>query len=376
LKSFFQKTATIFVTLIVCLAIGEVALRHFTLFPVTTKLHKAVHPKLGYTFAPALDDIDEHGFRNPPGEWDFRDIAVIGDSMAYGYNVTRESSFPSQMAKATGRHVYNFGIGSYGIYQYKVLLDEVRRLDFNTVVLALLPANDAAPTCSSTEIDYWRDYARENNIEIAACYGSPYPTGLRRYARVVSDAIKRSATVDAVRILALNNIRDLLATKAAIGTENYFLFPKGVAMHRGNARTLLQSAAFENPGVRLTFENSKLFLAEGNRALKAKGTGFVVMLVPDKALILQAWAEAEGFETEPEFVELAGYPKQVAVAYKEFFEHEGIAYIDALPHVLEAFRSSLAEGREFYPASDGHPYAEGYEAIAEAAIEGLRLIER
>jgi len=375
LKSFFQKAATIFVTLIVCLAIGEVALRLFTPFPVTTKLNKAAHPKLGYTFASALDDIDEHGFRNPTGEWDFRDIAVIGDSMAYGYNVARESSFPSQMAKSTGRHVYNFGIGSYGIYQYKVLLDEVQRLDFNTVVLALLPANDAAPTCSSTENDYWRDYARENNIEIAPCYGSPFPTGLRRYARVISDAIKRSATVDAIRILALNNIRDLLATKAAIGTENYFLFPKGVAMHRGNARTLLQSATFDNPGVRLTFENSLPFLAESSRALKAKGTGFVVVLVPDKAWVLQAWAEIEGFEAEPEFIELAGYPERVAAAYREFFEREGIAYVDALPHVLAAFRLSLAEGREFYPASDGHPYEEGYGALAEAAIEGLRLIE-
>ncbi len=376
MKSFLQKAATIFVTLIVCLAVGEVALRVFTPFPVTAKLHKAVHPKLGYTFEPALADIDEHGFRNPPGEWDYRDIAVIGDSMTYGYNVARDSSFPSQLARATGRHVYNFGIGSYGIYQYKVLIDEARSLGFKIVILALLPANDAAPTCSSTQNDYWRDYARENNIEFAPCYGSPYPTGPRRYARVVSDTIKRSATIDAVRILVWNNVRDLLATRAAIGTENYFLFPKGVAMHRGNARTLLRSASLDDAGVRLTFENSKPFLAKGARALEAEGIGFVVMLTPNKAQVLQAWAEAEGFETDPEFEELARYPNRVAAAYMEFFDREEIAYIDALPHVLAALRSSLAEGREFFPASDGHPYEEGYAALAKAAIEGLRLIER
>ena len=58
MKSVIQKIATVFVTLLVCLAVGEVALRLFTPFPVTTKLYKAAHAKLGYTFEPALDDID------------------------------------------------------------------------------------------------------------------------------------------------------------------------------------------------------------------------------------------------------------------------------------------------------------------------------
>jgi len=375
-KTIVQKSATVVVTLIMCLAIGEVALRLFTPFPVTSKLHKAFDPKLGYTFDPALDDIDERGFRNPAGAWDHHDIAVIGDSHAYGYNVDRDSSFPSQLERATGRHVYNFGIGSYGIYQYKVLLDETRRLGFKDVILALLPANDVAPTCSSTDNDYWREYARKNNIEIAECYGSPYPTGLRRYARVVSDALKRSATVDAVRILVWNRVRDMLATETRIGAEDYFILPGGIAMHRKDVRGVARTTSLDNPAVRLTFENSKRFFAEGSQALKAQGTGFLVVLVPSKFQVLNAWAVAEGQDREPELVESAAHLERLVAAYKDFFEENGIAYVDALPHVLAGFRASLLEGRKFYPASDGHPYEDGYKAYADAAIEGLRLIQR
>ena len=376
MKSVIQKIATVLVTLLVCLAVGEVALRLFTPFPVTSNLHKAAHPKLGYTFEPALDDIDEHGFRNPPGAWDRRDIALIGDSFAYGYNVARERNMASHLAQATGREVYNFGIGSYGIYQYKVLIDEALRLGFKDVVLALFPANDAAPTCSSTENDYWRDYARKNNIEIAPCYGSPYPTGLRRYARIVSDAVKRSATVDAVRILFWNKARDTLAAEAEIGVKDYYLFPKGVVIRRRPAAASARALSLDNPGVRLTFENSKLFLAEGHRALKAQEVGFVVLMVPTRSRVVQAWAESEGIELEPEFVESLAHLTRLNAAYREFFEASGIAYVDALPHVLAAFRAGLAEGRDIYPRGDGHPKEPGYKAYADAAVEGLRLIGR
>jgi lysophospholipase L1-like esterase len=376
LKSFLQKSATIFATLIVCLVVGEVALRLFTPFPVTSNLHKAAHAKLGYTFEPALDDIDEHGFRNLPGAWERRDIAVIGDSHAYGYGVGREGNFASQLAEATGRDVYNFGIGSYGIYQYKVLVDEALRLGFKDVVLALFPANDVAPTCSSTQNDYWRDYARENNIEIAPCYGSPYPTGLRRYARIVSDALKRSATVDAVRVLFWNRVRESVATETAIGVRDYYLFREGIVIRREFVAALAGGASLDNPGVRLTFENSKRFLAEGNQALKARGIGFVVILVPSRTAIFHAWAESEGFDLEPEFVESVARLTRLTAAYREFFEANGIAYVDAHPHVLAAFRAGLAEGRKIYPPGDGHPNEQGYRAYAQAAAEGLRLTGR
>lgn len=375
MKPVLQKIATAILTLLVCLAIGEAALRMFTPFPVSGNRHKAAHPSLGYTFEPSLADIDEHGFRNPPGAWDQPDIAVIGDSHAYGYNVEWKDSFPAKLAPATGRGVYSFGIGSYGIYQYKVLLDDAREMGFKDVVVALFPSNDVAPTCSSTENDYWRNYARENDITIAPCYGSPYPTGLRRYARIVSDAIKRSATVDAIKVLAWNRIRDRLAAERQIGAEDYFMFSNGLAMKRGTVRELDHAASLDDPGVLQTFENSKRFFAEANKALAERNIGLVFFLVPSKAMVLQAWARDENIPLDPEFTKPMAHLEHLIAEYKRFFDDNGIVYVDGLPHMLAAFRRSLAEGWELYPISDGHPYAQGYQAYVDAAVEGLRALE-
>lgn len=372
MKSIFQKMAMVFLTLIVCLAIGEVVLRIFTPFPVSGNLHKSVHPRLGYTFNSALADIDEHGFRNPPGAWDIRDIAVIGDSHTYSYNVTREDSFPTKLARVTGRDVYNFGIGSYGIYQYKVLLDYAREMGFKDVVVALYTANDVAPTCSSTETDYWRAYARDNGITIAPCYGSPYPTGLRRYARVLSDAIKRSATVDAVKVLVLNKIRDWLAAEQQVGTADYIFLRDGLTIRRNAGRELLRAASLDDPGVLQTFENSKRFFAEANEALEAENIRLAFFLVPNKAMVLQAWAKDENIALGPEFTASIMQLERLVAAYKRFFDSNGIAYVDGLPHMLAAFRRSLDEGWELYPAGDGHPYAQGYQAYADAVAKGLQ----
>ena len=170
MKSILQNTATVVVTLILCLvAVGEVALRLFTPFPITEFSHKKPHPVFGYVLDPAFDEIDANGFRNRGITMEEADLAVIGDSFTYGYNTAPETSFPSVIAQRTGRKVYNFGIGSYGIYQYVALLDFAADQGFDDVLVALYIANDLGGHCAAISNDYWRRRAAGDGIDLPEC---------------------------------------------------------------------------------------------------------------------------------------------------------------------------------------------------------------
>ena len=62
--------------------------------------------------------------------------------------------------------------------------------------------------------------------------------------------------------------------------------------------------------------------------------------------------------------------------YRAFFESENISYVDSLPYVLKAFGIEVAAGRDFHPVADDHPYAPGYKAYADAAVEGLDMFDK
>jgi len=87
---------------------AEGALRAFTVFPIhSASANKVDEPKLDYTVNPELAGIDSSGFRNPT-VLRTAEIVAIGDSHTFGYNVSSEDDWPTQLADMTGRTVYNF----------------------------------------------------------------------------------------------------------------------------------------------------------------------------------------------------------------------------------------------------------------------------
>src|SRR5690349_3130067 len=76
---------------------------------------------LGITIAPNSSGFDEWGFRNR-GVPSTADIVAIGDSHTFGNAAAMNDSWPSVVARVTGREVYNLGLGGYGPNQYYHLL--------------------------------------------------------------------------------------------------------------------------------------------------------------------------------------------------------------------------------------------------------------
>lgn len=373
MKILFQKIATVLVTVIVCLAVGEAALRLFTPFPVRLGSNRIDHPALGYVVNPALRDIDDQGFRNPPGALDEAEIAVVGDSYTYGISVPPEETYPSVIARKTGRGVYNYGISGYGFYQYKVIFDEILKQDFKNVILGVYAANDFVASCVETQTEYWRSYVARTGIATPKCRGEP---ARRRTTSGIADAVKYSAINDALRTLVWLKIRDYLLTGEEADTDEVIVMSEGNVLSREYLGRLLSRFLLDDPVIDATFEFSRTFLRESKASFDRKGIRLSVVLIPTKILTLYVLSKEQGVAINPEVARVAKLEENLLARFREILEAESIVYVDALPYLVPALVKSIEAGIPFYPPMDGHPYAAGNEAYADAAIEGLRLVER
>ena len=380
LKSFLQKTATLVATLILCLAAGEVALRLFTPFPITEISNTQIHPELGYVMNSKSREIDEYGFRNHDVTMEEAEIAVIGDSHTYGFNVASHESFPAVLARKTNRKTYNFAIGGYGIYHYEYLLDMAETGNFRDVILGFFPANDLFGYCPIVGYDYWREFARETGIDLPKCEGKRKNKNygfLRLTAQKITRVIRYSATGSAIRWLLLDRIRNLRGAWIGVDSDRYFVFPHGHAFEKDRFAGSRRRFGRDGPYFDLNLVNGTRFLRESQQRFRERDIGFLVVIIPSFRRIMFQWSRVEGFDFYGELMESLAYELDVVRRFKAFFDDEGIAYIDALPHTFAAFQREIRAGRQFYRFNDGHPYAAGYASYADAAFEGLeRLSER
>lgn len=87
-------------------------------------------------------DHDQRGYRNA-GRVSRAEVLAVGDSVTYGLGVPRDQAWPQQLARRTGRSVYNAGIGGWGAAQYPCAVDElVHELRPRTVLVGLYMGND------------------------------------------------------------------------------------------------------------------------------------------------------------------------------------------------------------------------------------------
>jgi lysophospholipase L1-like esterase len=122
----------------------------------TPKLIRSSNPKLFAEFDPADPLLNELGMRGPmprvrKAEGGYR-IAVLGDSVAFGYGLKDEQSFPrvlETMLNREGEHrveIINFAVCGYGLEAYaEVYRTKVRAFDPDLVLLGYV-LNDPAPT--------------------------------------------------------------------------------------------------------------------------------------------------------------------------------------------------------------------------------------
>lgn len=355
--------ALVVVSSALSIAVAELILRAVTPFPIGATTNRVFHPRLGYVLARDFPDADVHGFRNRGTTLESAEIVVIGDSHAYGNNVSADASFPAQLGRELGRPVYNMGMGSFGIYHYMVLMDDLAARPVREVVLAFYPSNDLTMHCSITALPYWPDYARSRGLRVPPCEDEAGPAVESQgpLGRVRQWSVEHAALFSAFDQLIWQRIRSARA----------FDFPLALVLTTRRVEAHAMDASLGIESARLHYANSLRILEQASASFERSRIGFSVLLIPSRERVLSEWSRRHGF-AQARLEELVEYERELTARYEGFFRDHEIAHLDALGHVLSAFEAEFRAGHDFYPwTDDGHPFESGYRAYASAAVELL-----
>jgi len=320
-------------------------------------------PVLGRRLAPGAAGHDRWGFRNPevPAEGD---VVTIGDSQTYGVGVPRLDSWPAQLARITGRHVYNAALPGYSPIQYYALLRQYAlRLEPRVVVVGFYFGNDL--------LEAYR-----------LVYALPHYTALRRHD---VPPVKRRALTSGTRSPHLRRLQRWLARHSVLYGATLEAILKGPAQRaeliirepgsdmpriHGGASSTVFTPAFRlrvvdlrspvvREGLRLTLVHFELMA----RLCDSAGVRLFVALIPTKERVYQPLIEADPeLRRHAVLRELLAQEGEADRNVRDFLEQHGIAHVDLLP----SLRDALGHTPIYPPDEDGHPNAAGYAVIARA----------
>ena len=365
-----MKQLSLILSLAVSLLILEGGLRALTTYPLTASSNKQDHSRLGYVLSSGLPDVDELGFRNRSGTLAKASLTLVGDSHVHGTGVALGDDFPSRLGELLGRDVYNMGVGSYGVYHYAVLLDDLLNSSSKEVLLGLYPSNDLVGHCSITTLDSWARFAETQRLSAPPCGGESeavrMPKGLMSSAWVQLHN----------RVAFLNAIHHLLR-RYRERSDQQFILPANNQVRWNRAAKHARATSLENTDRLIVFKDSLSILERAQRKFADKQIGFAVLLIPSKELVFHDWAVANDWPIEAEFKALLAPQKELMERYISFLTSRGIRFGDATQPMVVALDKTISMDRTLYRSgNDGHPNADGYKVYATVAADLLTADDR
>jgi hypothetical protein len=346
MRPLLMGAALLGTSIVIAASLGEMVLRVATPYPLTAWSNQVPDGTLLYRVDPGLPDVDWRGVRNAAA-LDRADIVAIGDSHTYGYNVESEDAWPAQLSRMTGKSAYNFGIPSYGIYQYAALIEEAVELRPSHVIVALFPANDLqGPVgCVVLAQEAWQKRIELLDLEVPqACAPSTEPT------QEAGFSVSRLYDWFAVNT-ALVNIVDRAITNPEVVAVGPTVVTRALLADHTAATDL------ETELNATHIRNAARIFGHIDATARAHGARLSVLFVPSKERVLTA--DTNGTDSAVE---------RAVAAEADLFGRLG-AMLDSLgiPHADATPQMAKVAGAESYPPFDGHPFADGYRAYAETA---------
>ncbi len=216
-----------FVTVVLCLLVGEVVTRltdpSASLWRYPNYIHELTRrpvlerqlvydSQLGWEPMPGVSgtlmekpfSVSQEGMRQqnlgaPPATGPL--ILALGDSFTEGFAVGNDETWPAHLERITGRHVLNAGVRGYGLDQMVLRAERlVPRLKPQTVVLAFI-ADDISRTALSVRDSRGKPYFVPDeaglalrNVPVKTALGSPWLTAARDvlgYSHLLDVVMKR-----------------------------------------------------------------------------------------------------------------------------------------------------------------------------------------
>jgi len=370
------STIIVFIsTILLCLAGGELLLRMF-IEPIDFLKPKIIDDEiLSYRIAANSAHHDEWGFRNMRGVPEKADIVTIGDSQTYGDGAPARWSWPSQLAKLSGKAVYNLSLGGYGPAQYLYLLREKAiQLHPSTIIIGFYAGNDFLNTYEIVYgNEYWKKYRNKaeefaplslSTVEIIRREDNTFVLGGARSWLSQHFMLYRMGTA------AAEMMRRNIKKKEQIWSRIFFLKGAGRDIDTGfKAKTRLQQMDYSEVKIQEGYRITVEMLQEMQDICRAKGIELLILEIPSKESVYQEYLlENKHVPDSSLFKEIIEDEAQWKEKLAEFFTERGINYVDA----LDDMRKVLSKERIFHNNYNDHPNSAGYRILAESVLNRLK----
>jgi hypothetical protein len=363
-------------SLAVALLAIELGLRAFTRHPAAAHWNRIADPMLRWRSDPTLPGIDARGFRNPAA-LERAEIAVLGDSFTYSFNASEAEAWPRRLERASGRSVYNFGVGGYGVLEYWYLLDEALALQPRRLIAALYVGNDMSDACARLAEPVWQTWVAARGLDGAGCLPAVAATrgrAPRARKREVGPWLVAHTALGSLVDVATAEWRVELAIDLGRVDDAFVVKEKGfrAVMPRRRLRTLRERMDPEQPAAAAGLAAARAFFVDARSRAAAQGARFGVLLIPTKERVYAGRLKASPEPPPPLYTQAVQGEEAITAAVGADLDALGIPHVDARPRL----ERMLDEIGAFYPLRrDDHPFAPGYAALADAAQELLALLD-
>jgi hypothetical protein len=349
---------------------------------------------LGYRMSPHFPGNDRLGFRNVEVP-DRCEVLVVGASLTYGFAATREQSWPSHLARVTGKTVYNMSCGGYGPCEFDVLMERGMKFEPHTVLVEIYPSNDMADAYGSAYSDGRFDELQSSDPALLASLreadaARPIGTLMAKWGGR-NKSSQRSLGLWIAENSSLYGLAR--AVRQTIGGNQYKSFLRDDASENDVFREATQRPGrvpFEgDAGTRTVFlppahlmtscDLSDPRIKEGQRIMegrilsmqaraRAQGARFVIVLLPSKAVVYAPTVRKQDATISDAFFRLVDLDEEDVRGVESFLREHQIEFVD----VTSALQVALEQSKRIYPESDDeHLNGDGYGVLAEAVAAGL-----
>ena len=366
-KGFIVNILLLLGSFIFSICMVEGGLRYFTVFPIHGQGNLQYHRLLGYTLSSRLSDVDSEGFRNPSGV--SKRIVAIGDSHTYSYHVTYKDSWPAKLSSKIQKPVYNFGVGGYSVLHYGVLLANLPS-DVREIILGLYVAND---------FDYFKKgdecITPVGKESIKQEFGVTVPTceyEYKKFQKGIRTRLKENTAIVSAIYYLIERYQGKEILKKQDEYQDDIINIDGEPIIKidgvpvGLKREIYRHNSITDRTNPEVADRVDYFVALVKRFKELHpDITLKILMIPSKEVVLHS-AELKCPRSTPSGVVLN--ESNLKNYLMRTLSAAGIQIEDALAFTLEKYCHSSNEGRDgFYPVLDGHPFAEGYEAYAQAA---------
>jgi len=372
MKRWFVNVGLVVATIVLSLVLMELALGAMGLgVPYLSGPGRLYDDKLLYRLpAHYADGIDALGFRNDRVDEHY-DVVILGDSHTYGYNAANNQTWPARLHAVTGLTAYNFGLGGYGVAQYRMLAElGVDKFSPRLLVVTVFLGNDLADTCYiANRLPHWRDEYVRNGFAQPGC-GDRFDPGWSLRRQAVSRWQSFSGWLRGTRLGSMLMQHAWLPLRDEFGFRFGMKTADRLYLDTPDIRTVIASHYAHGDvdsaaGLRI----AEKLLLQIKVLVEQHGAKLALFIVPSKPSALLEYVEGRNITVPPAVRSDVEAERRYEGELIGFADRHDIPWANARSALMNAVVSS--DGPLYPSDADDHPTARGYQVYTDAFIAGM-----